>query len=90
MTRKRGNAVCDHGAWATFRREMEAFDQLPEEFKQFVRTANLQWACVPMLKRAVRCGRNAYGNQKRLLGKYLSADRTETPNCAIMPSSQGV
>jgi hypothetical protein len=72
--RKRGNSNHGIGAWATFRAEMDAFDRLPAEFKDFVRHANHQWACVPMLKRALKCGRSAYGTRRRLLKAYLEED----------------
>jgi len=49
---------------------MEAFDRLPQELKHFARTANHQWACVPMLERATK-GRNI----PKLLNAYVIQDR---------------
>lgn len=75
------NSGSTTGPWSEFSEEMEAFDNLPDEFKQFVRNANNQWACVPMLKRAKRCGRSAYGTKSRLLQMYLTEDRGRMPSC---------
>lgn len=54
--------------------EMQAYDALPPPLRDFVKTANEQWACGPMLRRARRCGPAGQWALPRLVRAYQSED----------------
>lgn len=73
-SKHRDNARAGH-VWTTTEAEMRAYDQLPVPLRDFVKTANQQWACVPMLRRASKCGKVGRWSLERLIRAYQDEDR---------------
>lgn len=67
------NARAGH-VWTTTEAEMQAYDALPRALRDFVKAANQQWACVPMLRRARKCGIPGRWSLDRLIRTYRAED----------------
>jgi hypothetical protein len=58
------------------KREMAAFDALPPEVRDFIRTANQGWECTKLRMRLAKSARSRGGwwNAERLIQQYRAED----------------
>jgi hypothetical protein len=56
--------------------EMAAFDALPPELRDFIRTANQGWACSKLRMRLMKAGtkKGGWWGTERLLAQYRTED----------------